>query len=220
MSHGCPRACVKGKCNTMQRCLSGRPPSASKRELLRQKVSAPLFAPAEFLAGLNRLPLPLHMCKLPSLRRPGCSRTLVSSWTKEVAEALRENWTQSLVEYEKQAVSQIGKLVQMLRGWPSHVHRCTMDAFVVLEVLSSDIITELTKAGVEDDTQSSRLPQLRYYWEDGNVPVRAVTTAATRSFSRRWSTCSRGCPPARPGTASTSSTGSTTRCCLSWPSRC
>ena len=109
---------MKGKCNTMQRRWSGRPPSASnhQRELLRQKVSTPLIAPAEFLAGLNRLTLPLHTCKLPSLCRPGCSRTLVSSWTKEVVEALRENWTQSLVEYEKQAVSQIGKLVQMLRG--------------------------------------------------------------------------------------------------------
>ena len=43
-------------------------------------------------------------------------------------ETLRKNWTQSLVEYEKQAVSQMVKLVQMVREELSHMQRCTMEA--------------------------------------------------------------------------------------------
>jgi len=110
------------------------------------------------------------------LRWPGQVVICVSQmfWTTETEQALLEHGHKGIVDYEQHLNSNMTALIQMVRGDLTKTERCTLEALVVIEVHSRDVITELVKDEISDIGNFGWLAQLRYYWEENNVNVKQV----------------------------------------------
>ena len=67
-------------------------------------------------------------------------------------------------------------LIEVVRGEISRLQRCTIEALVVLEVHSRDVIRELLDHNITSPTEFAWLKQMRYYWEDSDVWVRITNS--------------------------------------------
>ena len=67
-------------------------------------------------------------------------------------------------------------LIEVVRSDISRLQRCTLEALVVLEVHSRDVISELLERNIQSPNEFAWLKQLRYYWEDSDVWVRITNS--------------------------------------------
>ncbi|CAM4521786.1 dynein axonemal heavy chain 3 [Lepidochelys kempii] len=115
------------------------------------------------------------------LQWPGQVVICVSSiyWTKEVSEAMRSG---TLLEFLEKSNQQIGEIVQLVRGKLSTGARLTLGALTVIDVHARDVVAKLVEDKITDQNDFQWISQLRYYWEEGDVMVRMITTEAKYGY--------------------------------------
>ncbi|XP_075239189.1 dynein axonemal heavy chain 7-like isoform X2 [Convolutriloba macropyga] len=102
-------------------------------------------------------------------------------WTLEVHEAIREG-PKGLLDYHKKLQSQMGDIVQLVRGKLSKGARTTMGALVTIDVHARDIVEEMAQKGVHTENDFEWLAQLRYYWENENCRVKIINASVKYAY--------------------------------------
>ncbi|XP_006892361.1 PREDICTED: dynein heavy chain 1, axonemal [Elephantulus edwardii] len=93
-------------------------------------------------------------------------------WTMEVAEALETGDLSSRL-FPKLA-EQLSDLVALVRGKLSHMQRAVLSALIVIEVHAKDVVSKLIAEEVVSVNDFEWISQLRYYWTNGDLYIRAV----------------------------------------------
>ncbi|XP_053577059.1 dynein axonemal heavy chain 1 [Bombina bombina] len=93
-------------------------------------------------------------------------------WTKDVSEAL-EAGNLSTKLYP-QLETQLSDLVALVRGKLSRMQRSVLSALIVIEVHAKDVAARLIEENVNSVNDFEWISQLRYYWTQDDLYVRAV----------------------------------------------
>ncbi|XP_071059360.1 dynein axonemal heavy chain 1-like [Pseudochaenichthys georgianus] len=93
-------------------------------------------------------------------------------WTTEVSEALEQgDLTERLYP---QLQTQLGDLVQLVRGPLSKMQRAVLSALIVIEVHAKEVAAKLVEQQVSSINDFEWISQLRYYWTKNDLYIRAV----------------------------------------------
>ncbi|NXU12627.1 DYH1 protein, partial [Pardalotus punctatus] len=93
-------------------------------------------------------------------------------WTKEVSEALEAGDLSSRLY--PQLSTQLADLVALVRGKLSKMQRAVLSALIVIEVHAKDVAAKLIEENVTSMHDFEWISQLRYYWTNGDLYIRAV----------------------------------------------
>ncbi|XP_049894014.1 dynein axonemal heavy chain 1 [Epinephelus moara] len=93
-------------------------------------------------------------------------------WTAEVSEALEQGDLASHLYPQLQ--TQLGDLVQLVRGRLSRMQRAVLSALIVIEVHAKDVAAKLVEQEVSSVNDFEWISQLRYYWARDDLYIRAV----------------------------------------------
>uniref|UniRef100_A0A8C2YBK7 Dynein axonemal heavy chain 1 n=1 Tax=Coturnix japonica TaxID=93934 RepID=A0A8C2YBK7_COTJA len=93
-------------------------------------------------------------------------------WTKEVSEALESGDLSSRLF--PQLSAQLADLVAVVRGQLSKMQRAVMSALIVIEVHAKDVAAKLIEENVASVNDFEWISQLRSYWTEGDLYIRAV----------------------------------------------
>ena len=118
------------------------------------------------------------------LRWPGQVILTVSQliWTAEVTDCLNAQGSAGLREYLLKINKQMDKLINVVRGELTTLHRITLGALVVLDVHSRDVVARMISEHVSSPEDFEFQSQLRYYWEDDTVMVHMLNTCIEYGF--------------------------------------
>ncbi|KAM7384052.1 hypothetical protein PAMA_011415 [Pampus argenteus] len=94
-------------------------------------------------------------------------------WTSEVSEAIQTN---SLPAYVEKCNAQISDIVELVRGKLPGGARMTLGALTVIDVHARDVVAKLAEDCISSLNDFAWISQLRYFWEDGDVMLRMITT--------------------------------------------
>ncbi|XP_035537407.1 dynein heavy chain 3, axonemal [Morone saxatilis] len=94
-------------------------------------------------------------------------------WTTEVSEAIQTN---SLPAYVEKCNAQIADIVELVRGKLAGGARMTLGALTVIDVHARDVVAKLAEDRISSLNDFAWISQLRYFWEDGDVMLRMITT--------------------------------------------
>ncbi|CAJ1083860.1 dynein axonemal heavy chain 3 [Xyrichtys novacula] len=94
-------------------------------------------------------------------------------WTSEVSEAIQTN---SLPAYVEKCNAQIADIVELVRGKLPGGARMTLGALTVIDVHARDVVAKLAEDRISSLNDFAWISQLRYFWEDGEVMLRMITT--------------------------------------------
>ncbi|OXU24749.1 hypothetical protein TSAR_002051 [Trichomalopsis sarcophagae] len=94
-----------------------------------------------------------------------------TSWTSHVERAIAEG---RLDDYFKVMISQLDDLRSLVRNPQTEIQRLMLEAIITIEVHARDVLLKLIKAGVSSANDFDWISQLRYYWMDSDLKVRAV----------------------------------------------
>lgn len=102
---------------------------------------------------------------------PGQAVLCVSQkyWTANVHDAVREGLP-AMEQYLQVNNDQIEEIVKIVRGQLSKQNRVTLQALIVLDVHSRDVLANLVDKRVSSEFDFDWLSQLRYYWEASIIP--------------------------------------------------
>uniref|UniRef100_A0A452QQ37 Uncharacterized protein n=1 Tax=Ursus americanus TaxID=9643 RepID=A0A452QQ37_URSAM len=89
-------------------------------------------------------------------------------WTMEVAEAL------GAVSDIVLPLPQLSDLVALVRGKLSRMQRAVLSALIVIEVHAKDVVKKLIQENIVSVNDFEWISQLRYYWTNNNLYIRAV----------------------------------------------
>ncbi|XP_035886761.1 dynein heavy chain 1, axonemal isoform X2 [Phyllostomus discolor] len=93
-------------------------------------------------------------------------------WTMEVEEALEASNIRS--KLFPQLAQQLSDLVALVRGKLSRMQRTVLSALIVIEVHAKDVVAKLIQENVVSVNDFEWISQLRYYWTNNNLYIRAV----------------------------------------------
>ncbi len=88
-----------------------------------------------------------------------------------MSKALEEN---KLADYHKNQLSELDDLRNLVRGKLTSKARQTLSALIVIEVHARDVVINLLQEQVSDVNDFEWISQLRYYWMNENLYIRAV----------------------------------------------
>ncbi|KAK9527005.1 hypothetical protein VZT92_015671 [Zoarces viviparus] len=94
-------------------------------------------------------------------------------WTSEVSEAIQNN---SLPAYVEKCNAQISDIVELVRGKLPGEARMTLGALTVIDVHARDVVAKLAEDRISSLNDFAWISQLRYFWEEGEVMLRMITT--------------------------------------------
>ena len=92
-------------------------------------------------------------------------------WTQAVSKALDEK---KIAEYHVVQLAELDDLRTLVRGKLTKKSRETLSALITIEVHARDVVINLIKENVSDVNAFEWLSQLRYYWANDNLYIRAV----------------------------------------------
>ena len=92
-------------------------------------------------------------------------------WTMQVSKALEEA---KLPDYHTNQLRELDDLRGLVRGKLSAKERQTLSALIVVEVHARDVVINLLQEKVNDVNDFEWISQLRYYWNNENLYIRAV----------------------------------------------
>ena len=92
-------------------------------------------------------------------------------WAKEVEEAIT---AQTMVEYCDKMNADLADLVHLVRGKLTNLERMILSALIVIEVHARDVTLGLRDEKIESINEFEWISQLRYYWNEGGLFIRAV----------------------------------------------
>jgi len=92
-------------------------------------------------------------------------------WTKECVESINDG---KLAEYGDQCTSQLGDIVTRVRGKLTKLERKTLSALVVIDVHARDVVVDMAKKDVVEESDFEWMSQLRYVWEGDIVMVKMI----------------------------------------------
>uniref|UniRef100_A0A1I8FV89 DHC_N2 domain-containing protein n=1 Tax=Macrostomum lignano TaxID=282301 RepID=A0A1I8FV89_9PLAT len=101
-------------------------------------------------------------------------------WTSEVATAMTQQ--DGLSQYLLRSINRIDEIVSLVRGQLSSMTRITLEALIVIDVHARDVVRKLHQLATTSPQDFSWTSQLRYYWIDGDLLVRMVTTEVPYGF--------------------------------------
>nr|XP_054750956.1 dynein axonemal heavy chain 3-like isoform X12 [Lytechinus pictus] len=101
-------------------------------------------------------------------------------WTAEVTKAILEK--DGLKKYLTTCNRQIEEIVELVRGKLTKMARITLGALTVIDVHARDVVSTLYNEKIEDALNFQWISQLRYYFEEGNVMVRMITTTVPYGY--------------------------------------
>ncbi|XP_041458176.1 dynein heavy chain 3, axonemal-like isoform X7 [Lytechinus variegatus] len=101
-------------------------------------------------------------------------------WTAEVTKAILEK--DGLKKYLATCNRQIEEIVELVRGKLTKMARITLGALTVIDVHARDVVSTLYNEKIEDALNFQWISQLRYYFEEGNVMVRMITTTVPYGY--------------------------------------
>ncbi|XP_036957739.1 dynein heavy chain 1, axonemal isoform X2 [Acanthopagrus latus] len=93
-------------------------------------------------------------------------------WTAEVSKALEQGNLANRLYPQLQ--TQLGDLVQLVRGGLSKMQRAILSALIVIEVHAKDVAAKLVEQEVSSINDFEWISQLRYYWAKDDLYIRAV----------------------------------------------
>ncbi|XP_060766195.1 dynein axonemal heavy chain 1 [Neoarius graeffei] len=93
-------------------------------------------------------------------------------WTAEVSESLEKGDLAKRLYPQLQ--TQLGDLVQLVRGRLSKMQRAVLSALIVIEVHAKDVAAKLVENAVSSVNDFEWISQLRYYWTRDDLYIRAV----------------------------------------------
>ncbi|KAK2152282.1 hypothetical protein LSH36_335g03002 [Paralvinella palmiformis] len=100
-------------------------------------------------------------------------------WTSEVSQALEEN---KLKETYPHVLSQLDDLRELVRKPLSRMERSVLSALIVIEVHARDVVTNLVTEEVKNVNDFEWISQLRFYWTDNFLYIRAVNAEFPYGF--------------------------------------
>uniref|UniRef100_A0A3P8Y127 Dynein axonemal heavy chain 3 n=1 Tax=Esox lucius TaxID=8010 RepID=A0A3P8Y127_ESOLU len=100
-------------------------------------------------------------------------------WTSEVSEAIENN---TLNAYVEKSNAQIADIVELVRGKLNGGARMTLGALTVIDVHARDVVAKLAEDRISSLNDFSWISQLRYFWEDGDVRLRMITTTVKYGY--------------------------------------
>lgn len=88
-------------------------------------------------------------------------------WSRDLSEILEADFDriEALEDYEKKSFQDLNKLAQMVRQDLPELLRMTLVSLITIDVHARDIVTEMVRSRVDDDSNFEWLKQLRYYWD-------------------------------------------------------
>ncbi|XP_023368810.1 dynein heavy chain 1, axonemal [Otolemur garnettii] len=93
-------------------------------------------------------------------------------WTMEVAQALEAGNLRN--QLFPQLSQQLSDLVALVRGKLSRMQRAVLSALIVIEVHAKDVVSKLIQEDVVSVNDFEWISQLRYYWTNNDLYIRAV----------------------------------------------
>ncbi|XP_054262356.1 dynein axonemal heavy chain 1-like [Macrosteles quadrilineatus] len=92
-------------------------------------------------------------------------------WSAHVEEGIH---THTLEAYYQEMLAQLDGLRGLVRGKLTRIQRQVLSALIVIEVHARDVLFNLVQLNVQNVNEFDWISQLRYYWVEGNLKVRAV----------------------------------------------
>lgn len=88
-------------------------------------------------------------------------------WCRDISEILEADFdrVEALEDYEKKSFLDLNKLAQMVRQELPELLRMTLVSLITIDVHARDIVTEMVRSRVDDNSNFEWLKQLRYYWD-------------------------------------------------------
>ncbi|XP_043666184.1 dynein axonemal heavy chain 1-like [Vespula pensylvanica] len=92
-------------------------------------------------------------------------------WTAHVEDAIKRDalWT-----FYEVMLSQLDDLRELIRGPHTEIQRLMLEAVIIIEVHARDVLYKLIQENVTNVNDFEWISQLRYYWVDNELKVRAV----------------------------------------------
>nr|CAD7447580.1 unnamed protein product [Timema bartmani] len=94
-----------------------------------------------------------------------------TEWTSHVEQGIQE---QKLPDYYNTMLEQLDDLRGLVKGPLERVERQVLSALIVIEVHARDVLANLLKENVKNINDFEWISQLRYYWVEEELKVRAV----------------------------------------------